>query len=313
MDKSTVYFIHALSPLHPGVGQGVGSVDLPVAREKATGIPYLPGSSVKGVLRDAAANAGWGAGKVKAIFGPDPVDASEHAGAAYFGDAKLLLLPVRSYAGVFAYATSPYLLRRFKREVEMAWGTPNGLPELPGEVDDLNVALVREGSELVTASGKESKKVYLEDLDFQAQDREVVDRWENWLAEVTQGLDLPLAGRLLILHDDVMSFLLETALEVVTRIRINEETKTVAKGALWFEENIPAESLLYGLLSVAPQSFGEVKDEEGTNGAKRLAAEEILKLLEGLLGQTLQFGGNATVGRGLSKMTFAERSGGGAS
>ena len=39
MTKNTPYFIHALSPLHPGVGQGVGGVDLPVAREKATGIP----------------------------------------------------------------------------------------------------------------------------------------------------------------------------------------------------------------------------------------------------------------------------------
>ena len=29
-------FVHALSPLHAGTGQGVGVVDLPIAREKAT-------------------------------------------------------------------------------------------------------------------------------------------------------------------------------------------------------------------------------------------------------------------------------------
>ncbi|NTV66007.1 MAG: type III-B CRISPR module RAMP protein Cmr4, partial [Oscillochloris sp.] len=31
-------FTHALSPLHPGTGQGVGVIDLPIAREKATGL-----------------------------------------------------------------------------------------------------------------------------------------------------------------------------------------------------------------------------------------------------------------------------------
>ncbi|WP_298819062.1 RAMP superfamily CRISPR-associated protein [Chloroflexus sp.] len=52
MATTYLYFLHALSPLHAGTGQGSGVIDLPIAREKATGIPYLPGSSVKGVLRD---------------------------------------------------------------------------------------------------------------------------------------------------------------------------------------------------------------------------------------------------------------------
>jgi len=44
-------FVHALSPLHAGIGQGAGVIDLPIAREKATGIPFLPGSSLKGALK----------------------------------------------------------------------------------------------------------------------------------------------------------------------------------------------------------------------------------------------------------------------
>ncbi len=280
-----VYFIHALSPLHPGVGQGVGSVDLPVAREKATGIPYLPGSSIKGVLRDAAGSQ-WPESKIKAIFGPDTNHASEHAGAAYFSDAKLLLLPVRSYAGVFAYATSPYLLQRFHREATMAGLKPHPLPEDPGDQE----ALVSEGGKVA-----EGDRVYLEDLDFKAQTNPVVFNWETWLTDHTAGLDLPLEGRLLILSDDAMGFLLETALEVVTRIRIDENTKTVAKGALWFEENLPAESLLYGLLSVAPKAFG----------GEPIEGQAILTELKDLTQTTLQFGGNATVGRGLARMVFA--------
>ena len=48
-------FIHALTPLHPGSGQGVGAIDLPIHRERATNLPVLPGSSIKGCLRDAMA------------------------------------------------------------------------------------------------------------------------------------------------------------------------------------------------------------------------------------------------------------------
>ena len=149
-----------------------------------------------------------------------------------------------------------------------------------------------EKSELVE---KKENKVFLEDLDFEAQRNATVTEWEKWLIEHTRELSLPLKGRLLFLHDNVMGFLLETALEVVTRIRIDEETKTVARGALWFEENIPAESVLYGLLSTAPETFATA------NGSK-LPAAEILAQLGSLTKHTLQFGGNATIGRGLSKM-----------
>ena len=46
MSHVALLFLHALSPLHAGTGQGIGAIDLPIAREKATGIPYLPGSSL---------------------------------------------------------------------------------------------------------------------------------------------------------------------------------------------------------------------------------------------------------------------------
>ncbi|HCW51693.1 MAG TPA: hypothetical protein DGR79_06470, partial [Clostridiales bacterium] len=63
---SRVFWIHALTPLHVGAGQGVGFIDLPVMREKATGWPIVPGSTVKGVMRglfeDSARRGGTGEG-----------------------------------------------------------------------------------------------------------------------------------------------------------------------------------------------------------------------------------------------------------
>lgn len=87
-------------------------------------IPIVPGSSVKGVLRDArrprTAGANDAEEKWLATFGPDgkKVDAAEHAGALVVGDARLLALPVRSFKGTFVWATSPLLLRLALRDLE---------------------------------------------------------------------------------------------------------------------------------------------------------------------------------------------------
>src|SRR5690606_14440646 len=104
--KARLAFVHALSPLHAGTGQGVGVIDLPIAREKATGIPYLPGSSFKGVLRDACSDRSTR----EEVFGPDTASPQSHASSVAFCDLRLLLLPVRSVAGTFAWVTSPYIL-----------------------------------------------------------------------------------------------------------------------------------------------------------------------------------------------------------
>ena len=111
--QARMLFLHALSPLHVGTGQGVGVIDLPVAREKGTGIPIVPGSSLKGVLRCLVEDDTLR----KKVFGPDTSAAHEHAGSVQFGDLHLLFLPVRSLRGTFAWVTSPFLLQRFARDL----------------------------------------------------------------------------------------------------------------------------------------------------------------------------------------------------
>src|SRR5437762_11417803 len=108
-------FVHTLSPLHAGTGQGVGVIDLPIAREKATGIPYLPGSSLKGTLRDLCTHQ-----RKEDVFGPPTSNAGDYAGSAQFSDQRLLLLPIRSLKGTFAWVTSPYLLERLSRDGKSA-------------------------------------------------------------------------------------------------------------------------------------------------------------------------------------------------
>lgn len=50
--QTRIFHLQNLSALHLGTGQGVGVVDLPIARAKATNLPIIPGSSLKGVMRD---------------------------------------------------------------------------------------------------------------------------------------------------------------------------------------------------------------------------------------------------------------------
>lgn len=120
-DKRMV-LLHALTPLHVGTGQAVGNVDLPIAREKATGFPIVPASAFKGVLRDLFRTGDNEEDWVIRAFGDEKV-----AGAWVFTDLRLLCLPVRSFYGVFAYATCPLILRQLQqramRSASRVWKT----------------------------------------------------------------------------------------------------------------------------------------------------------------------------------------------
>jgi CRISPR-associated protein Cmr4 len=91
--QSSFYYLHALSALHVGSGQGAGVIDLPIVREKATHLPYVPGSSLKGVLREELRPGNGGSRALsmddwEALFGPRQVqDDTGFAGALAIGDA----------------------------------------------------------------------------------------------------------------------------------------------------------------------------------------------------------------------------------
>jgi CRISPR-associated protein Cmr4 len=91
----------------------------------------------------------------------------------------------------------------------------------------------------------------------------------------------------------VLGFLLETATEVVARIKLQDETKTVQRGGLWYEEALPTESILVGVF--AAQAVTK-------SGA---TTEQAFQHVETLLDKPLQFGGNATVGRGICRVRMS--------
>lgn len=288
--KTRLLFIQALTPLHPGTGQGTGVIDLPVTREVATGIPYLPGSSLKGVLRDRCRNEN----KQDCIklFGPETSnisDSNSHAGALQFTDQRLLLLPVRSLSGAFAWVTAPFVLQRLKRTLDYV--DTDDAPDIPQP--EKNHALIATGSALSIAL--DGDKVFLEDLDFTAdKDHDLITQWAAWLGkrlfpedDEGSGWRKTFSERLCVVHDDRFSFLLETATEVIAR-NVLDENKTSQN--LWYEEALPAETILVGLMTA---------QRVGTDGIDQ---DEALKAAVQLVKGPTQLGGNATVGRGLCRL-----------
>ncbi|MFM7869639.1 MAG: RAMP superfamily CRISPR-associated protein, partial [Planctomycetaceae bacterium] len=99
--------------------------------------------------------------------------------------------------------------------------------------------------------------------------------------------------RFLVLPDDVFAFLAETGTEVQAHVRIDPDYKRVARGALWYEESLPAESILSGVVTCA--------GPYGKSGASR---SDVLRLLSD--DRTVQMGAKATTGKGQLRLLFRE-------
>ncbi|AKG16670.1 CRISPR-associated protein Cmr4 [Moraxella bovoculi] len=285
--QTRIFYLQNLSALHVGTGQGVGVVDLPIMRAKATNLPIVAGSAIKGVLRDELkAQCKISDKDINTLFGKN--ENADHAGAIAFGDAHLLLLPIRSFAGTVAYATCPFVLRQYQRDVGVDLDIPN--------IND-NQALITSSTLLI------GNQIALEDLDIEAVQNEKAGKIADMIVNAlypdlvlnADGWRNAVKSRFVVLPDDIFSFLADTATEIRTRIRINRETRVVQDGALWTEENLPADSVLWGVLGVS-QSRDKDNKKDATELAELLPTDEL----------NIQVGGKHTVGRGLCRLLINE-------
>lgn len=289
-------YIHALSPLHAGTGQALDVIDLPVARERSTDLPYVPGSSLKGVLRAEIRESGSGDAGARdrewAIFGPDTENAADFAGSTLFADARLLLFPLRSVTNLFAWVTSPYLVQRFLRERRDAGLDVSSF----GDVNRLHrpdrFSAIVASSDLVY---QDTNSVFLEDADLAATVDPQFEEFARALAGALgdETLAATLVNHVVLVSDALLGVFARNATEIIARIRLHEEKKTVEKGGLWYEEALPAETLLY-----APVLF----DRARGSGARALSEAERLAVLRKLV--SVQLGGKASVGRGLCRLSW---------
>ena len=300
MPNTRIYWLHALSPTHVGIGRGVGYIDLPIDRDGVTGWPIIRGSAFKGVWADhhrATTDARRSNAILRAAFGIAGDDNNSNAGALIPTNATLVCLPVRSFRGTFAWCTSPLCVQMLRRTLELA-----GVKELPPAPSGLTEGKAHHAAETSLVEGNQ---LFLEDLDFTAQKCDTANTWAiniaGWVFPGDAAWQEQFKKRFVVLPDSAFDFLCETGTEVHTRVKINDDTKTVAEKALWTEEALPAETILAGMV-LCDRVFGRNGEDITPNGLLDRFATDSL---------TLQIGGKATVGRGQMRCVFTRVNGGG--
>jgi len=267
--KQKILYIFTRTPLHVGAGSSVGAIDQPIQRERHTGFPIIPGSSLKGVMRDHLSNLGPEI--LNTLFGQGDADGEKMtAGKISFGEARLVAFPVRSAKGAFALATSALALQRLARDA----GLNIKVPDAPADMTCLA------GNKL-TIEKNGQKAAVLEEYRFKVT-QEFPAEWEKVLTSLLSDAVLSGAGgRFVLLSDGDLSHFAVNACQVSQHVRIDDETGTAQDGGLFNEETVPSECLLYATLT-------PLRKESVENEAFNALTTE----------QLVQFGGNGTTGLG---------------
>lgn len=305
------FFIKVLTPLHAGSGSDLGVVDLPIQREAHTSFPKIEASSLKGSIRsDFEGKASKKSDKdkieamqeIQVIFGFDLNEKDyktddekkeyqeiiskfknekgeiqkDFAGALGFSDARILFFPVKSVKGVFAYVTCPMVLSRLREDKKLLnHETINDgfvIPKIDTLDDEHCIVLGNKNA----INGK--NVVILEEYSFEIQK-----------TETKEFINIPNLGiekeRIVIISDDNFKHFVQNSTEVITRIKIKNETGTAQPGGLFTEEYLPAETIMYAL------AIGDT--DKFINNTPT----------------TLQIGGNSTLGKGIVELTIGVKEG----
>jgi CRISPR-associated protein Cmr4 len=299
--------LQAITSIHAGSGQSLDVIDLPIMRESHTGYPVIFGSAVKGALRANAKQQNLP--NIDEIYGKGDGKKDEdvsQASAIAIGDARLLALPVRSLTTQYRLLTCPHLLQRLKDQLIQI-----------GQGCTLAIPIVAEDKIITTAT---TGKIYLEEYRYEIKQNALLEEWQKELQTIFSPSDETTLATLSIVSNDQFAHLCQVATTITPHIKI-EENKIVKSGALWYEESLPPETLLYSLI-IANDSHkptpknteekGQDKQngtEDNSNDIQSLSAQDVIEKIENQLDQSqnkayLQIGGNETVGMGWCKTFF---------
>lgn len=283
IQENTILGLLAQTSIHAGTGQNTGIIDLPIQREGHNGWPCIFGSAVKGAIRSRAEEPEKDGKRknVDVIFGPQSNSGTEYASAIMISDARLVLLPVRSLTSQFKWVTCPAALQRLEADMErFGFKVTLDLNSLPDIEKDQ-----------AYAPSTDTTALYLEEYRFKLEQHNF-DKYIQLLSQLMNkaGAKEALTQQLVLVSNDMFSHLAQSATPVNAHIKINNDTKTVNNGSLWYEETLPPETLLYVGMSAA----------DARNGDASCPASVIMDSVTDLFKDKpwLQLGGNETVGMG---------------
>jgi CRISPR-associated protein Cmr4 len=295
--------LYTLTPTHCGTGQASGAVDLPIARERHTGFPLIPATSLKGVVRDLVeGHRGadpWLKERRKAFLGTDPpgeLGSEERleAGSLVLTDGRLLAFPVRSLQAPYFWITCPLVVQRWERDRRaLGLAVPSQSSTRSGSLTDSRVAISG------AASGAGS--LVLEDHFFEDVSWEhvtlqsVAESWASLLPHAEKPTRDLLQRRLVCVPDHHFVDLVQRATPINARVQLtggkttdkwrNPATDQDEEGNLWYEESLPSDCLFSVLATSRTRKATDLDD------LRALLSEPSHALI--------QIGGNETVGQGL--------------
>ncbi|OUD14537.1 type III-B CRISPR module RAMP protein Cmr4 [Thioflexithrix psekupsensis] len=327
------------TPLHAGSGDDLGIVDLPIQRERHTNYPKVESASIKGSLRTAferkAEDDTNELIKIHAAFGYDEMGVSEKvtkafeytenaqeqpdntknkvilqretqfAGCLGFTDARLLFFPVKSMRGVFAWVTCQQVINRYYRD--------RGMAETFPAVEKGKVGITKNSALTIS-----NDKIVLEEYTFVGDKNnpstdKLADEFADILFAKGSYHHEKFKTSLVVLPDDAFKDFVTLSTEVITRIKIDNETGTVRQGALFTEEFLPTESILYTLVLTGPLFMKEALLKKNSpffkdflNEENKPDAGETRNIFKNFIdkSQIFQLGGNASLGKGIVRTVF---------
>jgi CRISPR-associated protein Cmr4 len=284
MTDFRVGYLYSLAPIHCGGEGDLGNI-LEIAREVHTNFPYVPGSSLRGSLRDEVLQYA-GEEAANRLFGKELNGAGQMGvHQVWFGDARLLWMPMRTMAiqgsgrNVFTWVSCHSLIQDHALISRKPFVT---FPDHPVGTNAKDEAYLVSDAEITVRPMSDPQKTATL----------LSGNWANSLS----GVQSDWAKNHIVLPDDDFQVLMEHSLwtQVRNKIQENENGKTQAGAAeiFWTDVCIPRDTILY-----FPWGYNLLKDRPGVTNNTRVTADDHNRLIEILQG-LLQVGGQANVGRG---------------
>lgn len=270
--KTEFYVLTTMSNMHVGSGEyNVGVIDNLVQRDVINKFPNINSSSLKGAFREffkSEKNDDF----IKRIFGSAPKAQDDKASGSFrFFEANILSYPVRSNVVAYLRAVSIDVLKEFLLKIKM-FQKQNDYKELVNVLNFLTGIDVKEKKPIVFNTKLD--KAIVEDFELKAEiySKDLDNTMRTALYKY-------FGKRVVLLHNnDFQRLCGENMLPVISRNYLESgESKN-----LWYEEVVPR----------LTQFYFPVMEED------RDADDFESKLSDSLI----QFGGNASIGYGYSKI-----------
>ena len=268
MYNHKIYLIETITNTCVGSGDiTFGIVDILIQRDHTTSLPIFNSSSVKGAIREHCENKNFSPEEIKLIFG----DEKYQPGLVKFYEARLLTLPLRATKKVFYSSTSKFAILDYLEHL-IEFLSLKDAEELKKFIEGLDF----DDKEFIIFE----KEKGLEIEDYESYKIEEINEENKNL--IKKYLDLNV-GNLALFKDEIFKDICENSIPVIARNKIGENGKSEN---LFYEEVLPRRSKLWLMIG-----FNKNIDEN-----LREKLETVLK------GDFIQFGGNASIGYGMTKI-----------